>query len=468
MNKKTLRFQYILSDALVAIIVWMLFTVFRRVVNDIRLFGDMPILVPNFNFYTTLVLFPITCGVIHSLSGYYNDVIKKTKLTEFFTTLIASGVISIIVFFVILLDDIVVGYEYYYQSLLVLFVLLFLLTFFFRMLIGRQIQKKFKTKEWTFNTLIVGTGKNAQAIALGIEKKSIFNTIVGFVKANKMEEEVVDSELVVGKFNDLDKIIPRFQIREIIIALDDATEYDIFDIINRLFHYDIDIKFTPRLYEILTGKVQIDRYGINPLVSVTKNTMPEWQQSIKRTLDIIISLLAIFVTLPLHLFFAIAIKLDSRGSIFYKQERIGLHGQPFNIYKFRTMFTNAEDNQPKLSSSTDERVTKFGRFLRKYRLDELPQFINVIKGDMSLVGPRPERQYYIDQIIEEAPYYCLTYRIRPGLTSWGPIKIGYADTLEKMIERLNYDIIYLENMSLATDMKIILLTLEVLFRGKGV
>jgi lipopolysaccharide/colanic/teichoic acid biosynthesis glycosyltransferase len=131
------------------------------------------------------------------------------------------------------------------------------------------------------------------------------------------------------------------------------------------------------------------------------------------------------------------------------------------------MYRNAERDKPRLSSAFDDRITPFGRFLRKYRLDELPQFWNVLKGDMSLVGPRPERQYYIDKITKEAPYYCLLYKVRPGLTSWGPIKVGYTDTLEKMIERLNYDIIYIENMSLFNDLKIILLTFEILFKGKG-
>ena len=132
------------------------------------------------------------------------------------------------------------------------------------------------------------------------------------------------------------------------------------------------------------------------------------------------------------------------------------------------MYLGSENGLPKLSSANDDRITPVGRVLRKYRIDEIPQFWNIIKGDMSLVGPRPERRYYINRIIEEAPYYCLLYKIRPGLTSWGPIKIGYSDCVEKMIERLNYDIIYLDNMSLLTDMKILIYTLEIIFKGKGV
>lgn len=160
--------------------------------------------------------------------------------------------------------------------------------------------------------------------------------------------------------------------------------------------------------------------------------------------------------------------MDSPGPVFYKQERIGRFGKPFNILKFRTMYLNSEKGTPKLSSENDNRVTPLGKMLRKYRIDEIPQFWNILKGDMSLVGPRPERKFYIDQIVEQAPYYCLIYKIRPGLTSWGPIKIGYSDTIEKMIERLNYDIIYMDNMSLLNDLKILIYTIEIIFKGKGV
>ena len=209
--------------------------------------------------------------------------------------------------------------------------------------------------------------------------------------------------------------------------------------------------------------------GVSPLVSITSSSMKDWEACVKRFFDLTCSLLALLVLSPLFLLLAVWIKCDSRGPVFYFQERIGRYGRPFRIIKFRTMYVDAErEGTPRLSSPVDKRVTRVGHVLRRYRLDELPQFWNILRGEMSIVGPRPEREYYIRQIVERAPYYCLVYRVRPGLTSWGPIRIGYTDTVDKMVERLNYDIIYMDNMSLKTDAKILLFTLEVIIKGKGV
>jgi exopolysaccharide biosynthesis polyprenyl glycosylphosphotransferase len=255
---------------------------------------------------------------------------------------------------------------------------------------------------------------------------------------------------------------------EAIIALDNPDEQKLFDYINALYKFNIGIKFTPRLYEILTGSAQIAPFGIRPLVNITRLAMSDWEVCVKRFFDIVVSAVALIVLSPAFLYFAVAIKASSGGPVFYRQERIGYLGKAFKIVKFRSMYSDSENGTPKLSSPDDERITPIGRILRKYRIDELPQFYNILKGEMSLVGPRPERRYFINQIIEQAPYYCLLFKIRPGLTSWGPIKIGYSDTLEKMIERLNYDIIYVENMSLFNDIKILAFTFEIIIKGKGI
>jgi exopolysaccharide biosynthesis polyprenyl glycosylphosphotransferase len=315
--------------------------------------------------------------------------------------------------------------------------------------------------------LIIGTSLNAQRIADDLEKHAPKNTLIGFVATNKQMN--VSPESVLGNMTQIAHIIEKNEIHETIVVLDDnADEQQLFKIINSLYRFDVEIQFTPRLYEILIGSAKISHMGIIPLVSITKSSMSDWETCIKRFLDITLSFFALILLSPTLLYVTFQIKRDSKGPVFYRQERIGRLGKPFKILKFRTMVIGSENGTPQLSSVGDERITSIGHFLRKYRIDEVPQFWNILKGDMSLVGPRPERRYFINQIIEEAPYYCLLYKIRPGLTSWGPIKIGYSDSIEKMIERLNYDIIYLENMSILTDIKILIYTFEIILKGKGV
>lgn len=466
MNKKGLLSIYLVFDIVAATIVWVLFMLFRKIVNDGLIFDGIHIFFPNYDYYKSLFFFPAACVFVHYLSGFYLNLYNKTRLTSIFTTLVASAIISITIFFVLMLDDVVVSYEYYYYSLLVLFGLLFSITIIFRSVIASQVRSNFKTKKWTINTVIVGTGNNALKIAHDFEKNAVQKTLVGFIATDHFV--AVPGERVLGNMNQLSTIIESNHIVDSIVALDNADENQLFSIINLLYKYNINIQFTPRLYEILTGSAKISQLGIIPLVCITNSSMPDWEASIKRFLDIVFSLLALILLSPFLFYFMIQIKRDSKGPIFYRQERIGRLGKPFNILKFRTMHRGSESGTPQLSSANDDRITAVGRILRKYRIDEIPQFWNILKGDMSLVGPRPERAYYINQIIEDAPYYCLLYKIRPGLTSWGPIKIGYSDTIEKMIERLNYDIIYMDNMSLITDLKILIYTLEIIFKGKGI
>jgi exopolysaccharide biosynthesis polyprenyl glycosylphosphotransferase len=466
MNKNRLIKKYVFTDLLVSLIVWILFMLFRKTVNDAQIFEGVLIFIPNYDFLSSLLIFPFCCAFIHYLSGFYLNPIKQSPLTAIFTTFIATAIISFTIFFVLMLDDIVVSYKYYYYSLMVLFGLLFFFTSFSRLIIASQVRRNYLKKRWTINTLIIGTGNNALKIANELAKKSKQNNLIGFISTD--HSMVVPPEKVLGNMKQIASIIENSHIEESIVALENADEHQLFMIINSLYKFNIDIQFTPRLYEILTGSARITKLGIIPLVNITKPSMPDWEASVKRFSDIIISFLALVVLSPVLIYFMIKIKIDSKGPVFYRQERIGRLGKPFKILKFRTMYVGSENGTPQLSSANDSRITFVGRILRKYRIDEIPQFWNILKGDMSLVGPRPERRYYINKIIEEAPYYCLLYRIRPGLTSWGPIKIGYSDTIEKMIERLNFDIIYLDNMSLVTDVKILIYTFEIIFKGKGV
>lgn len=465
MNKKRQRIKYIVADTLSALIVWLCFLIFRWMVNDGRVFGYETVLVPAFNFYIPLFIYPVACLLVHYLSGYYIRPYQKTAAQEFMTTFTASVIIAVGAFFAIILDDKVPSYQRYYVSLLALFLLQFIISYVFRLSITLNTRKLIRKGAIKQNTVLVGIGKNAHKLASELRHTKDGTKFIGFIATEPAYEK---AENIIGTLQDFAELKTKYNINSVIIALENSTsENELFRIIDQLYPYGIEIQFTPRIYEILTGAVRIRNLEISPLVNITKTPMPDWEISVKRAIDMVVSIIALVMSTPLFCFCAIGIKRSSPGPVFYRQERIGLYGKPFNIIKLRTMYADSEKEHPMLSNPNDKRITPFGHWLRKYRIDEIPQFFNILKGEMSLVGPRPERRYYIEQIVKKAPYYCLIYRIRPGLTSWGPIKIGYSDTVEKMVERLNYDIIYMDNMSLKTDLKILLYTIEVIIKGKG-
>jgi lipopolysaccharide/colanic/teichoic acid biosynthesis glycosyltransferase len=188
---------------------------------------------------------------------------------------------------------------------------------------------------------------------------------------------------------------------------------------------------------------------------------------IKRIFDIALSLIALLILSPILLAGIIGVKTSSPGPIFYRQSRLGKNGKTFKIIKLRSMVVDAEKLGPQLSSEDDPRITSWGRTMRKYRIDELPQFLNVLFGDMAIVGPRPERKFYFDQIIEQAPQYKFLLRVKPGITSWGMVKYGYAENVAEMLERARYDLIYTENITLLSDIKILFYTLVTVLQGRG-
>ena len=466
MNRKRVLF-YLLFDVVAALIVWVLFYVYRRMTNDMVLSGTEHYFVPNYALLPSVFSFPIVALFVHYLTGIYNTKVRHSRLVELFSTLVGTFFISLAIYFGMLVDDIVVSYTFYYRSFLILWGMFFGVTYLFRIVQTQMMLLRLRRGVISNDVLVVGTGDMARKVTDIIVRNSsrTGQRILGYVAVR--DRVVVDRELVLGRLDELEHHVREYSVKEVIIAVDNMDNDMIFDIANRLIVCGVEVKFAPRLFEVVTGHVSLTDVESEPLVDITSSRMPAWQQSVKRVFDVSVSLVCMIILLPVYAYVAVRVKLGSKGPIFYKQERIGYEGRPFMIYKFRTMYVDAERMGPQLSQVNDPRITPFGHVMRKYRLDELPQFWNILRGDMSIVGPRPERRYYIEQIEKIAPYYCLVYKVKPGLLSWGPIKIGYSDTVEKMVERLRYDIIYMDNMTLQTDIKILFYSVGVILKGKG-
>ena len=412
---------YILADLISSELVWLCFLGFRWMVYEGRVASTDEVLIPAFSFWLPLVVYPFVCLVVYYLSGYYLRPLQKPLWREFMRTFISSGVIALFFFFIIIINDDVASYDRYLVSLGVLFGLQFMLSYIPRL-----------------------------TITLLSRRRGVLRTRT----VHSMEE--VDS-LVAGEQD------------EVIIDLPTGyTDRQLYELIARLYPLTCEISMVPRVYDMLTGAARIGHLNRPSLIRITEQAMSDSELCLKRAFDVITSFTGLLLLSPLMAVIALIVRCSSKGPVLYSQERVGLYSLPFRIYKFRTMIDHAEANGvPQVTADNDPRITPIGHWLRKYRLDELPQLWNILKGEMAIVGPRPERPYFVEQIMKEAPYYCLLYKVRPGLTSWGPIRVGYTDTMAKMIERLNADIVYVENMSLLLDLKILFFTIGVIIHGKG-
>ena len=469
LQKRILAIWYIVIDVITAMIAWSCFFSYRKFTElSYNHSSEVWHLIFNdYKFYLGICLIPFCWFMLYALHGTYNQVWRKSRLKEILSTVQQTIVGCLVLFFAIIIDDVISNYSDYIRLFLMLFAFQCVFTAIPRVIFISTIRKRIRLGKIRFNAIIVGTPESAEDFYMHKLQKTFGTKVVGFVGIDAKNTNT-PSLRYLGNYKRLSEIVKRRQIEEIIITNDVHTRGLIPQILPLVWDSQVLLKILPSAEDHVMRTVKNTSVFNGQFIQIYLDTLPLWQKVCKRGMDIVFSALFIVLASPLYLYLAWRVRRSSPGGIFFRQERIGKGGKAFHIIKFRSMYEHAEaDGIPRLSSKSDSRITPFGAVIRRTHLDEIPQFFNVLKGDMSLVGPRPERQYYINQIVKRAPYYRLLLLEKPGITSWGQVSYGYAENVDEMIERLQYDIMYIENISLALDIKILFYTVVAMFKRDG-
>lgn len=432
-------------------------------------YPSIPVFLRSGGVENTLLFCPLFMLLLYYVSGYYVRVIAKPRVVEFLRTLTSVAIAAIIFFLVVLLNDILPRRRYNYEMILLFFSVLFPVVYIPRFILTTWLRNRHRLRPLSDYLLITSSPRPAAEISRSDRIGADYHfRIAAICNLYTATDTPSPASVPAISSDNIESYIRANGIRGVVLSPGALDSAGIMHILSRLFPIGIPVMLSPDEQAIVTGQVRFDTVTAEPLTDLTAPALPDSFIAIKRAMDITVSGIGLILLSPLMLILAATVKLGSPGPVIYSQERVGLHRRPFRIYKFRSMKADSEpEGLPRLSTDSDPRVTTTGRWMRKYRLDELPNLWNVLKGDMSLVGPRPERQYFIDEICRTAPHYTLLHLVRPGLTSWGMVRYGYASDVPSMIERLKYDILYIQNLSLGVDLRILFHTVSTVLRGEG-